>query len=296
MSSDIVDICGFESCLSSFVEERYPDSDPVGKVIRYILEGRGKRVRPRLCFLSCEVVGGDPRLALAASLAIEIVHAYSLVHDDLPCMDNDELRRGRPTAHVEFDEASAVLAGDGLLTDAFSVLSDEGFVSFTKDCKLNSGQRLALVKELASAAGSFGMVGGQGLDAHHTKESNATREDLDELHLKKTGRLIGAACAMGAICANASTRQVEDLRKFGHLIGLAFQIIDDLLDQKDGTGKSKGKDEASGKLTYLSTMTFEEASKVAENYTDQALAILQSFGGSSEKLQKYSLGLLRRER
>jgi geranylgeranyl pyrophosphate synthase len=214
---------------------------------------------------------------MPAALALEMVHTYSLVHDDLPTMDNDDLRRGRPTVHKVFDEAEALLAGDSLLTDAFGLLADpEAYMGFPNS--LPASIRVGMVTELAQAAGGHGMVLGQSQDLYWTGRSGAHADHLTFIHLRKTGRLLGAAAAIGAMSQDASEDQIRAFRTFGEQLGLAFQITDDLLDDSITTGKSAGKDSATGKLTYLSHMGRSEAKIEAELATSKSLAALAAAG------------------
>ncbi len=257
----------FETHLGEIAARDYHGDAGVGPAVRYVLSNGGKRVRPILSMLAAEALGGTAENALTAAAAVEFVHTYSLVHDDLPCMDDDDLRRGKPTAHKRFGEASALLAGDALLTDAFALLAAE-------EHRADAKTRAAMVADLARAAGGGGMVRGQALDLYWTARHGAQRGDLDTIHLLKTGRLLGAAAALGALSARANASSVERLRRFGEGIGLAFQIKDDLLDEARGTGKSSGKDRASGKLTYLALMSPAEAAAEADRVTEKALAEL----------------------
>ncbi len=274
----------FDDHLARNLKSRYAGTSAVDDAVRYVMEAGGKRVRPMLCLLSAEAVGGDPAKALDAALAVELVHTYSLVHDDLPCMDNDDLRRGKPTAHKVFGDANALLAGDALLTDAFAVLSADA----------DPVRGLALVRELSLAAGGGGMVLGQSLDLHWTARHGAGQAQLDEIHLKKTGYLLGASTAMGAVAGGASPDLAARFREFGRLTGLAFQILDDLLDDSSGTGKSTGKDQAAGKLTYLSLMSREEARRAADRHTAAAVKEISVSGVKADALVGYAQALLTR--
>jgi geranylgeranyl pyrophosphate synthase len=286
----------FESALNDFIKEFYPLTDTtnhLNKVITYVLRGKGKRVRPILAMLAAEACGVDHLVAIPAGVAVELVHAYSLVHDDLPCMDNDDMRRGLPTAHRAFDEASALLAGDALLTDAFAILAKG--TSLKNSLPLSADTRIAQVAELSKAAGSSGMVLGQILDLYWTGRGGAKQSDLDTVHLKKTGCLIGAACAMGALCGDITIEKSLIFREFGLLIGLAFQITDDLLDETSETGKTVGKDRATGKLTYLASMSESEAREAARYFTRQAHELLlKSVGEAARPLILFSDQLLAR--
>ena len=289
----------FERLLDILRGALYGAADPLARACRYALEGQGKRVRPLLAVLCERACGGDGANAFQAGLAIEMVHAYSLIHDDLPCMDNDALRRGRPTLHVAFDEATALLAGDALLTDAFRVLAlptlsqlDERLsVSVTVPAE----RRAMMVAVLAGAAGSAGMVLGQTLDMHFTRHESPSREQLDRIHSNKTGQLIAAACQLGAISARESRQADWDrCRAFGQMIGLAFQINDDLLDVSATMGKSSGKDHEQGKLTYLKLMSREQAQAEASRLTKQAMDCVAPLGEAAAPLTSFALSLLKR--
>lgn len=277
----------FEERLEALQQGLYSgDDQSLHPASRYALAGQGKRVRPLLCLASAKAVGGRVEDALHFAVALEMVHTYSLVHDDLPCMDDDELRRGRATTHVIYDEATALLAGDALLTDAFQVIAQAVHVP--------AELRLKAVQKLSRAAGGLGMVKGQALDMHWTGRGDFTRSDLDSIHVHKTGALIAASCVLGALSTEADKADLERLEQFGSNIGLAFQIIDDVLDETEGTGKSQGKDLDSGKLTYLRVMTREEALAHAKTLTECALAQLEPFGEKADVLRELGLSLLDR--
>ena len=215
----------------------------LASAMRYAVLGGGKRIRPALAMASAMAVGGRGADALPVAGALEMIHAYSLIHDDLPCMDDDDLRRGRPTVHVRFGEAVAVLAGDALHTLAFATLTSGDASPET---------RLECVKRLAAAAGPEGMVGGQVLDMEAEGRRPDARE-LEAIHRGKTGALISASAALGALAGGGSRQQVDALAAFGRELGLVFQIVDDLLDEEQTSarlGKSAGKDRAAGKATY----------------------------------------------
>ena len=249
----------------------------------YSLLGGGKRIRAALALEVCHLLGGDRKDALPFACAIEMIHAYSLIHDDLPCMDDDDLRRGKPTSHKMFGEAVAILAGDSLLTDAFLVASD------------HPNERAALrgVRTLARAAGSVGMVGGQIMDLRGEKEQLAP-DVLRLLHRRKTGALIRAAVQLGAIAAGYETESEEwqSLTAYADRIGLAFQIVDDILDVTADPallGKSKGKDEKENKTTFLTYYTVEEAGAYARRLTDEAILAVSGFDrdGTLSALARY---------
>jgi farnesyl diphosphate synthase len=249
--------------------------------MRYAVLGGGKRVRPLLVYAAGEVTAADGEALDRAALAVEYVHAYSLVHDDLPCMDNDVLRRGKPTVHVAFDEATAMLAGDALQAEAFKVVADG---------VLPASQTASLMRELAHAAGTQGMCGGQAIDlaAVGTQLELPT---LERMHRMKTGALLKAAVLMGALSGHAAmltecTR--EALTRYGDAVGLAFQIVDDLLDVEgstDALGKTAGKDAAQGKPTYVSVIGVEAARAYSLRLRAQALDAIAGLGPRATRLR-----------
>lgn len=245
----------------------------VGEAMRYSLEAGGKRVRPVLCMLAAESVGAKAESALSCSRALEYVHTYSLIHDDLPAMDNDDLRRGKATCHVAFGEGQAILAGDGLLTEAFSVI--------VCDDSLSCEQRAEAVKVLSLAAGWRGMVGGQSLDLEgEIRTRDGKPYDLDHLkliHRLKTGALLRASLELGAVAGLAAPEYRVALREAGALLGLAFQIQDDVLDATstaEQMGKRVGKDEGKGKITYPLLLGLGGAKRALMETTDQAVQVL----------------------
>src|SRR6266568_5367780 len=253
----------------------------VYEAMRYSALAPGKRMRPLLLLASARLFGVARTSALQVAAAIEMVHAYSLVHDDLPAMDNSDLRRGRPTCHKQFDEATAVLAGDGLLTAAFEVLAHP-------DTHGDPAVRCELVSELATAAGPAGMVGGQMIDliAEHQNLDIGT---ITRLQRMKTGALIAFACEAGAILAKAASELRIALRGYAHDLGLAFQIADDLLDVEGSaaeTGKPVGADAAAGKATFVSILGVERARAQAGLLVDQAVAHLDLFAQKAELLRQ----------
>lgn len=266
----------------------YPETEKssLHAACRYALEGRGKYIRPLLTLASAAACGAAIEgEALSAALPLEWIHTYSLVHDDLPCMDDDDLRRGRPTTHKVFGEATALLVGDALLTDAFLLLSE---------LETTPSVKLSMLKTLAAAAGGRGMVAGQALDMKWTGQSGYGQEDLDAIHRHKTGRLIEAACLLGGYWAEASPAALEALSVYAARIGLVFQIVDDLLDDQAAIGKTPGKDQALGKLTYLSLMSREAARARAAQLTREALEALTLFGDSAACLRSLASRLLER--
>ena len=269
------------------------DNSPASKLYeaeRYSLLAGGKRIRPSLVIESCRMLGGDIEAAIPFAEAVEMIHTYSLIHDDLPCMDDDDMRRGNPTCHKVYGEAIATLAGDGLLTDAFSVCVMNPHV--TGDCAATA------VALLSGAAGSYGMVKGQVTDLYG--ESNyLTEEELVELHLGKTGAMICVSVQLGALAAGVAPNdeRVEKLTAFAQRIGLAFQIIDDILDataSEEALGKSVGSDKDKNKTTFLSFFTVDQARAQAEDMTSSAIKQISDIEGS-ERLISLALYLCNRE-
>ena len=251
-----------------------PFSDHI-KAMRYSLFVGGKRIRPILCLASAEAVSkAGPLLdeALAIGCAIECIHTYSLIHDDLPAMDNDTLRRGEPTNHILHGEAGAILAGDGLLTFAFELLA-------RSDAAISATRQLRIIRLVAEAAGPLGMVGGQALDIAG-ENSRYPFEHLQTIHRSKTGALIRCCVQAGGIAGGADEQQIEQLRRYGEAIGLAFQIVDDLLDATSTTealGKSAGADQLRGKATYPAFFGIEETKNLAQKAVEQAKEALNGF-------------------
>ncbi|MDO8541855.1 MAG: polyprenyl synthetase family protein [Opitutaceae bacterium] len=249
------------------------------EAMRYSLQAGGKRLRPVLLLGAAELFGASDDSALPAAIAIECVHTYSLIHDYLPCMDNDDLRRGRPTAHKAFDEATALLAGDALLTQAFALLA----TNYTANPALAG----ALCRELADAAGSRRLIGGQMEDLLAEKKSDATKEELEFIHLNKTAAMIEAALVMGGIIGGADNAGIDTLRRTGRHLGLAFQIIDDVLDATADSatlGKTAGKDAKSGKTTYVRLHGLASSRRIAAEHTQAARAALDLLPGKREFL------------
>ncbi|HUT57443.1 MAG TPA: farnesyl diphosphate synthase [Phycisphaerae bacterium] len=265
------------------VERGTPDE--LAEAMRYCVDG-GKRLRPAIVHLTHEALGpGEEDLAARAAVAVELVHCYSLVHDDLPAMDDDVLRRGRPTAHVKFGQAMAILAGDALLTRAFGVLAD-------------SGRRLAgaVAGELALAAGGAGMIAGQVADMKLCRLP-AGQGGLRFMHERKTAALIRAAARMGAICGRAAGPEVQAVGDYGLSLGLAFQLFDDLLDataSAEAIGKTPGKDARAGKRTYVTELGLDRARALGEELTQQAVAALAPLGRRAAVLSELAELLARR--
>jgi geranylgeranyl pyrophosphate synthase len=276
----------FEGAWRKVTDELYDGPESLLQAVRYSCDGPGKKVRPLSLLLAGRSLGAHLESCMSAAIAVEMIHCYSLVHDDLPSMDDDDFRRGRPTTHKVYSEATAILAGDALLTDSFLVIA--------RDPILTDPIKTALTLELAKAAGSKGMVLGQGLDMDATRYLGLkTSEGLDRIHVLKTGALLSASFVMAALCAGRADL-TEPMRTAGISIGLAFQIMDDLLDESKGTGKSAGKDKAQNKLTYLSFYSREQALHLAKHWTSEGKAILKDLGMVSELLGYLDL-LLNRE-
>ncbi len=252
------------------------------QAMRYAVLGGGKRVRPLVAFAAGELAGADPERVRIAAAAVELIHAYSLAHDDLPCMDDDVLRRGRPTCHVEYDEATALLVGDALQSLSFQLL---GEYQLADDMKT----QLEMVKLLAQASGSRGMAGGQAIDLESVGKS-LTVPELEYMHIHKTGALIRASALLGARCGNGlGEREFGQLDQFAKLIGLAFQVVDDTLDANGSTatlGKTAGKDAVSNKPTYVSAIGVARARELAQELRQNALAVLEGFGARALRLRQ----------
>jgi geranylgeranyl diphosphate synthase type II len=284
------------------IERALLSSLPVGEdcprrlreAMEYSLMAGGKRMRPVLTLLACEACGGTPADALPAACALEMVHTYSLIHDDLPAMDDDDLRRGRPTSHKQFGEAMAILAGDALLTLAFEIVA-KGVMP--------SDVAAACCADLAAASGAAGMVGGQVADLEvedlpPSGEQNADGQRLANIHRRKTGALIACAASLGARIAGVDESLRLALSAYGQNIGLAFQIADDLLDitgNRDRMGKGVGKDAALGKLTYPGVYGVEESQRTAAALVETACAVVQPLGSAGEPLVQLARFVLDRD-
>jgi farnesyl diphosphate synthase len=252
------------------------------QAMRYAVLGGGKRVRPLLAFAAGELAGADAGRVAIAGAAVELIHAYSLTHDDLPCMDDDVLRRGKPTCHVEYDDATALLVGDALQSLAFQLL---GEYRLADDMKT----QLEMVKLLAAAAGSRGMAGGQAIDLESVGKS-LTVPELEFMHIHKTGALIRASALLGARCGNGlGEKEYSQLDLFAKLIGLAFQVVDDTLDADSSTatlGKTAGKDAKDSKPTYVSAIGIARARELAQDMRQHALDALAGFGERALRLRQ----------
>jgi geranylgeranyl diphosphate synthase type II len=270
-----------DAALGDLVREKRPSVEPrLLEAMEYSLTSPGKRIRPILVLAAAEALGADPRPLLPFACAAEMVHAYSLIHDDLPAMDDDDLRRGRPTNHKVFGEAVAILAGDALLTEAFAVLSS--------DDALAAERRVAAIRELAVAAGAEGMVGGQTADIL-AEGAEADPRRVESIHRRKTGALLRACVRIGGVLAGADARALASLSAYGEAIGLAFQIADDLLDElgdTQATGKTAQRDRERGKATYPAALGVERVRQLLRQLLEQSLAALGEFGPSAEPLRE----------
>ena len=265
------------------------EEDKVSEAMLYSLKNGGKRVRPMLVLEFCRACGADIKAALPFACAIEMIHSYSLIHDDLPCMDDDDFRRGMPSCHKKFGEATALLAGDGLLTLAFSIA--------TKAC-VSAEKKVEAVALLADCAGHLGMIGGQTMDLQH-EGCNITLEQLKKTDALKTGRLIYCACKLGCIAAGADSQKIEAAEIYAERIGLAFQIVDDLLDITSTTeqlGKPVGSDRENEKSTYPALLGMEESVKLVHSLTQEAVDALSAFGDEGRFLADYALELAARNK
>jgi geranylgeranyl diphosphate synthase type II len=270
-------------------EDNYPPV--IFKALRYSLFAGGKRIRPILCLASAEAVGGNIDLILPVACALELIHTYSLIHDDLPAMDDDDYRRGRRTSHKVFGENMAILAGDALLTEAFHLMSDRGLME-----KIAPEKLISVIHDIARAAGCFGMVGGQVVDVQSEGEAVET-EVLNFIHTHKTGAMITAAVKAGAILADAGEVQLNALTSYGRHVGLAFQIADDILnvegDQKL-MGKETGSDTKRGKVTYPALVGVDVSRKKAGELVEGALSAIENFDHRAEPLRMIAAYIIER--
>lgn len=278
-----------DTALDDFLPTPIETPEIIHEAMRHSVFAGGKRLRPVLCIAAAEACGGNQPSSIAAACAVELMHTYSLVHDDLPCMDDDDLRRGRPTCHKVYGEGMAVLCGDALLTEAFAVL-----------VKVRPTERYSLgdiVAEFASAGGSRRLIGGQVLDLEG-EGKQLDKEQLKAIHEAKTAALLVSSLRLGGMTANASSEQLMALTAFGHSLGLAFQIIDDILDVTQTSkklGKTAGKDQAAAKSTYPSVWGLEESRVEAERLTREALVALDIFGKAGARLRDIAEWMLCRE-
>lgn len=268
-------------------------SSKIVKAMKYSLMAGGKRIRPVLCVASAETVGGQSQDVIRAACALEMIHTYSLIHDDLPAMDNDEIRRGQPTCHVAFDEVTAILAGDALLTLAFEVLSSMEFIQ--ENHVLNW---MNVIHTLSTAAGYKGMIEGQMQDMAGEGHLLCL-EDLENMHALKTGALIEASVTVGAILGKGSLDQIQHLKTYAKNIGLAFQVTDDLLDVEGDPnvmGKDVGSDQARSKSTYPALLGIEQSKKFAKKLVNDALKALDYFDNKAHPLRAIAYYIVDRKK
>ena len=278
--------------LYAYLDEYREEYKVVFDSMRYSVENGGKRVRPLLTLLFCDACGGDVNKALPLADAVEYIHTYSLIHDDLPCMDNDDYRRGKPSNHKVYGEAFALLAGDGLLTAAFERITDcQKAGLYSAEVAVNA------IYTLSHLAGSRGMIGGQIIDLLNENNNDADFENLKLMDTLKTGALIEAACVMGCIAAGADEAKINAATEFAQKIGLAFQIKDDILDVTstlEKLGKMAGSDAQNGKSTYVTLLGVEECQRVVDKLTDEAMDALNIFE-NNDALTEYAKYLADRE-
>jgi geranylgeranyl diphosphate synthase type II len=281
-----------EDALDRYLPPEADDLCPprLAAAMRHSLMGGGKRLRPILALMAAEACGADPAVALPSACALEMIHTYSLIHDDLPAMDDDDLRRGRPTCHKAFDEATAILAGDALQALAFEIIARDTHPA---------AAAVACMRELAEGSGPSGMAGGQMADLQAEGRLDPSLDALEAIHRRKTGALLRASLRMGALAAGAPADHLDALSSYGHGIGLAFQIIDDLLDvEGDETklGKRVGKDSGLGKWTYPSLLGIDASRRKARQVADDAIASLAPLGDHADRLRALARQLLERDR
>lgn len=282
-----------EQALERYLPTEEDEPTTLHRAMRYSVFAGGKRVRPALLLEACAAVGGNPVQAMPAACAVELIHTYSLIHDDLPCMDDADTRRGKPTCHKVFGEAVAVLAGDALLTLAFEVLAE------LPANGVDPAIALQVTQTIAAAVGSLGMVGGQTLDILHAAGQNdaLTLEQLYPMHTMKTGRLIQASLEAGGLIADAPLAKQRALREYGRHVGLAFQVADDLLDV-EGTEQSLGKttgDAAKGKLTFPAILGIEASRALAQQTAAKAVEQLAIFGEEADVLRQFAWFIINRK-
>ncbi len=274
----------FEDALKLRFEKLKAVPEPLLSAMRYSIFQGGKRIRPVLCLSACAMFCGDAQPALPFALAVEMIHTYSLIHDDLPCMDNDDMRRGKPTNHRVFGEAMAVLAGDALLNLAYETMLEA--------CLSGGSAQTAAANAVAIAAGALGMVGGQCADMGQEGRADGGLQELEYIHLHKTAKLLEASVISGALCGGANESQLSPLKNYARSLGLAFQITDDILDvsgDSEMLGKATEKDGA--KLTYPGLFGLERARNLANEHTESALDCLNNIGADASFLRGLALWL-----
>ena len=272
------------SALYDYVKLVDDEEDRVSEAMLYSLKNGGKRVRPMLVLEFCRACGGDVESAIPFACALEMIHTYSLIHDDLPCMDDDDFRRGKPSCHKQYDYATALLAGDGLLTLAFSVAAG---------AELQAEKVVKAVKILSDCAGHLGMIGGQTMDLQH-EGKQISLDSLKKTDALKTGRLIYAACVLGCVVAGADEEKLRAAEIYAESIGLAFQIVDDLLDitsTSEELGKPVGSDEVNSKSTYPSILGLKRSKELVNELTERAVSAVSVLGDESKFLSDYAVKL-----
>ncbi len=282
-----------DAALDSYLPKECELPHSLHKAMRYSIFAGGKRVRPILMLAACEAVGGDTAQAIPAACAMEMIHTYSLIHDDLPAMDDDDYRRGNPTNHKVFGEAIAILAGDALLTEAFKLISSPRFAA-----EVPPAARLAVIHEIATCAGSYGMVGGQVVDMESEGKPDIDLPTVQYIHTHKTGALLKASVVAGALVGGADKPKLTAITRYGEAAGLAFQIADDILDIEGTTeeiGKDAGSDEARGKATYPAVMGLSEAKQEAQAMMDEAMRALEIFGSEADRLREIAMYIVKRK-
>jgi len=279
-----------DEALLSYLPQPETEPERLHQAMHYVVFNGGKRIRPALLYATGEALGAKFEMLHKAATAVELIHAYSLTHDDLPAMDDDDLRRGKPTCHKAFDEATAILAGDALLTLAFDILSQHD--------ELIAQNQLAMIQTLAKASGAAGMVGGQAIDLYAVGH-DLNIDQLKNMHSKKTGALINASVLLAAYASNASEHQRCLLSNYADCIGLSFQIWDDVLDVIGDTeviGKSQGSDQALNKPTYVTLLGLDGAKQAAKTLHLQALAALEEFDSPADTLRQISAYIIKRDK
>ncbi len=282
------DILLIEAALERILPRVSTKPASIHQAMRYSVFAGGKRLRPMLCVEASRIFSADVSVAVDAACALEFIHTYSLIHDDLPALDNDDLRRGKPTCHKKFGEANAILAGDGLLTLAFETLAQ---------VPVEPQRRVEVIHEIAHSAGTVdGMVGGQVADLEAERKT-ITLDELAYIHRSKTAALIRASIVAGALLGGAMKNEVEGMRRFGENIGWAFQVVDDILDVEESSaalGKTAGKDQAQQKATYPSIMGLAKSHEFAKELADRALAEIAPYGERAARLRELAEFLVRR--
>jgi len=282
-----------DAALDTFLPKESERPHSLHNAMRYSVFAGGKRVRPILMLAACQAVGGDQNQVMPAACAMEMIHTYSLIHDDLPAMDDDDFRRGNPTNHKVFGEAIAILAGDALLTEAFRLVSSPDFAADSPPAA-----RLKVIHEIATCAGSHGMVGGQVVDMESEGKADLDLPTVQYIHIHKTGALIKASVVAGALLGGADEARLAAITRYGEAAGLAFQIADDILDIEGTTeeiGKDAGSDVARGKATYPAVMGLAAAKDEAIAMMDEAFRALEIFGPEADPLREIAAYIVNRK-